>query len=102
MALGEAGAAEVEVPLLGPYARWEDLPALRVAHPLLLPHKRPDNDDGGGWGVRWSQYERPEDDPDMERRLLRQVQRPRPARGWAAAAQSVCTFTPPVLALSFR
>lgn len=43
----------------------------------------------------WAQFAQPADDPALERQLLRQVHRPRPARGWTAAAQSVCTFPPP-------
>jgi hypothetical protein len=54
---------------------------------------------GGGvdeWSVCWAQFAQPADDPALERQLLRQVHRPRPARGWTVAAQSVCTFPPPV------
>lgn len=117
-----------EVPELGPYARWEELPPLPVATPVhhhhhhhhhrqRQQHQQHQQHQGGGdeaqhaaasdsggaarggggdeWSVCWAQFAQPADDPALERQLLRQVHRPRPARGWTAAAQSVCTFPPP-------
>lgn len=112
-----------EVPELGPYARWEELPSLPVATPvhhlrrqqqMQLQHQGGGDEahaaagDRGGaargevdeWSVCWAQFAQPADDPALERQLLRQVHRPRPARGWTAAAQSVCTFPPPVRSLA--
>ena len=109
-----------EVPELGPYARWEELPSLPVATPVHHHHRQQQlQHQGGGdeahaaagdrggaarggvdeWSVCWAQFAQPADDPALERQLLRQVHRPRPARGWTAAAQSVCTFPPPVRSL---